>query len=179
LNLLIGDSFNELFRTFEHTAFRLEVRDSYNASPQENEAARNLAAGEPVDMSWTEDWLSMIREATAEGRRFMRVRVVSLPLTDYSRFGLWGAQLTNAAGEDIRYLSRDDAQRAGLPNYDYWLFDSRKLARMHFDENDVLLGAEIVEESCQVVQHNYWRDVAWHYAVTRSNFDTKQGERIK
>lgn len=178
MKLLIGDAFDELFRTFEHTAFRLEVRDSYSASPQENESARKLAAGEPVDMGWAEGWLSMIREATAEGRRFMRVRVVSLPLTDYSRFGLWGAQLTNAAGEDIRYLSREVAQEAKLPQDDYWLFDSRKLARMHFDENDVLLGAEIVDEPREVVQHNYWRDVAWHHAVRRDDFDTKQSEWI-
>jgi hypothetical protein len=179
LNLLAGDAFNELFRTFEHTAFRLEVRDSYNASPEENEAVKKLAAGESVDMGWAEGWLSRIRDAAAEGRRFMRVRVVSLPLTDYSRFGLWGARLTNAAGEDIRYMSCDEAERVKLPNYDYWLFDSRKLARMHFDENDVPLGAEIVDDPRQVVQHNYWRDVAWHYAVTRSDFDTKQGEWIK
>ena len=43
------------------------------------------------------------------GTRFARVRVVSLPLTDYSRFGVWCAQYTNGAGEDIRYLTRDQA----------------------------------------------------------------------
>ncbi|MGH3525928.1 MAG: DUF6879 family protein [Pseudonocardiaceae bacterium] len=178
MNLIMGDDFGQLFRTFEHTAFRLEVRDSYNASPRENEAVRRLAAGESVDMSWAEGWLGMIREATAGGRRFMRVRVVSLPLTDYSRFGLWGAQLTNAAGEDIRYLTREAAETAGLPSHDYWLFDSRKLARMHFDDDDVFLGAEIIEDPREVVQHNYWRDMARHYAVRRDDFDTKQGERI-
>jgi hypothetical protein len=48
-----------------------------------------------------------------------------------------------------------------MPNYDYWLFDSRKLVRMHFDDADVLLSGEIVEEPAEIVQHNYWRDVAW------------------
>jgi hypothetical protein len=43
----------------------------------------------------------MLRELTAQGRRFARVRVVSLPLTDYSRFSLWCAQFTNGADEDI------------------------------------------------------------------------------
>ena len=73
------------------------------------------------------DWLTMIREATDKGRRFSRVRVVSLPLTDYSRFGIWCAQFTNGAGEDIRYLTRDVAEAEELPSHDYWLFDSRKL----------------------------------------------------
>ncbi len=64
-------------------------------------------------MGWFQNWLTMIREATAEGRRFSRVRVVSTPLTDYSRFGVYCSGHTNAAGEDIRYLARDQA--ANLP----------------------------------------------------------------
>jgi hypothetical protein len=110
----------------------------------------------------------MIREAAAEGRRFSRVRVVSLPLTDYSRFGLFCSKHTNAAGEEIRYLRRDEA--TGLPDYDYWLFDSRKLVRMHFDDAHNFLGGEIIEDPSVIVDHNYWRDVAWRRAVRRDDF---------
>lgn len=112
----------------------------------------------------------MLREATAVGRRFTRVRVVTLPLTDYSRFGVWCAQFTNDAGEDIRYLDR--ARAAGLPSHDYWLFDSRKLVRMHFDDDDVFLGGEVVEDPAVIVQHNYWRDLAGHHAVKRDDLAT-------
>jgi len=115
----------------------------------------------------------MIRAATAEGRRFARVRVVSMPLTDYSRFGVWCAQFTNGAGEDIRYLTRDQAQDEGLPNHDYWLFDSRRLVSMHFDDADRFLGGEVIEDPAVIVQHNYWRDMAWRYAVLRENFASK------
>lgn len=126
--------------------------------------------GEPDDLAWYQNWLSMIREASSQGRRFCRVRVVSVPLTGYSRFGLWISQFTNDAGDDIRYLARDRAEAVGLPNHDYWLFDSRKLARMHFTDDDRFVGAEIVEDAAVIVQHNYWRDVAWRYAVRRDEF---------
>lgn len=86
----------------------------------------------------------MICEATVEGRRFSRVRVVSEPLTGYSRFGVFCSEHTNAAGEDIRYLTRDQA--ADLPKYDYWLFDSRLLVKMHFDAEENFLGGEIIED---------------------------------
>lgn len=119
-------------------------------------------------MGWFDNWLSMIRQATAAGRRFARVRVVSLPLTDYSRFGLFCSAYTNAAGEHIRYLPRDQA--ADLPNYDYWLFDSRKLVRLQFDDAENFLGAEVIEDPAAVVAHNYWRDAAWHRAVERDDF---------
>ncbi|MDQ3275207.1 MAG: hypothetical protein M3Q39_09325 [Actinomycetota bacterium] len=121
-----------------------------------------------------QSWLDMLREATAEGRRFARVRLVTLPLTDYSRFGVWCAQFTNGAGEDIRYLTRDKAEAAGLPSHDYWLFDSSKLLRMHFDDDNAFLGGEVVEDAVEIVQHNYWRDAAWHHAVRRDDFATEQ-----
>lgn len=121
-----------------------------------------------------QSWLDMLRAATAEGRRFARVRVVSLPLTDYSRFGVWCAQFTNGDGEDIRYLVRDDANVAGLPDHDYWLFDSSKLVRMHFDAQDRFLGGELVEDPAGIVQANYWRDAAWHKAVRRDDFADQQ-----
>jgi len=169
LSLLIGDEFGRLFTSFNHTAFRLEVRDRYDAD-YENESLRKFLAREPDDLPWIQNWLTMIRGATAAGKRFARVRVVSLPLTDYSRFGVWCAQFTNGAGEDIRYLVRDQADAFDLPDHDYWLFDSSKLVRMHFDDTDAFLGGEIIEDPNVIVQHNHWRDAAWHHAVRRDEF---------
>jgi hypothetical protein len=114
----------------------------------------------------------MIRSAAVGGRRFARVRVVSLPLTDYSRFGVFCSQYTNEAGEDIRYLSREQAH--DLPDYDYWLFDSRKLVKLRFDTDENFLGGEAIEDPAEVVQHNYWRDAAWHQAVRREDFADQQ-----
>jgi hypothetical protein len=168
-----GSDFRQLFHDFEHTAFRLESRDSYDAS-YENESLRRFLAGEDDDLPWMQTWLTMIREHSAAGRRFSRVRAVSMPLNDDSRFGVWCSQFTSGAGEDIRYLTRDQAKMEGLPDHDYWLFDSRKLVRMHFDDEDRFLGGEIISEPAVIVQHNYWRDAAWHQAVRRDDFAAEQ-----
>lgn len=117
----------------------------------------------------------MVRQATAEGRRFSRVRVVSFPLTDYSRFAMWVAGYTREAGDDIRYITRDQA--AGLPDYDYWLFDSRKLLKMRFTDDDRFIGAEIIEDPVEVVRHNYWRDASRHHAIERDEFVARYEQR--
>lgn len=148
------------------------MRDRYN-SPRETESFRKFMVGEPDDLAWHQNWLAMIREATAEGRRFCRVRVVNLPLSDYSRFGLWMSQFANEAGDDIRYLSRGQAEATDLPRHDYWLFDSRKLTKMHFGDDDRFLGGEVITDPATIVQHNYWRDVAWHHAVRRNDFTSE------
>lgn len=143
------------------------MRDWYDA-PYENESVRRFLAGEPDNLEWSNSWLELVRQGRAEGRTFSRVRIVSIPLTDYSRFGLWASQFTVEAGEDIRYIARDEA--TGLPDHDYWMFDSRIVVRMHFDDQSAFLGGELIEDPAEIVRHNYWRDVAWHKAVRREDF---------
>lgn len=152
------------------------MRDRYDSS-YENESLGKFLREEPDDLPWMQDWLTMIREATDNGLRFSRVRAVSLPLTDYSRFGVWCAQFTNGAGEDIRYLTRDEAKAEELPSHDYWLFDSGKLVRMHFDDADCFQGGEMIEDPALIVEHNYWRDAAWHHARRRDDFATEQQQQ--
>lgn len=55
-------------------------------------------------LQWHEPWLALIRDTTATGRLVQRVRVVSVPHGDYTRWGLSVAALNIAAGEDIRWL---------------------------------------------------------------------------
>jgi hypothetical protein len=150
------------------------VRSRYNPV-YEGESLRKFRAGEPDDLPWMQDWLGMVRDAAALGKRFTRVRVVDLPLSDYNRFSLALSAHNNNAGEDIHYLDRVNA--AGLPDHDYWLFDSRMLLVMRFDDDDRFLGGEVIEEPGEIVQHNYWRDAAWHRAVRRDEFVTEQPTR--
>jgi len=152
----------------------LEARDDYLAD-YEQESFRRFMAGESVDLPWMQTWLDLLRDAKAHGRRFARVRVVTMPLTDYSRFGVWCAQFIGTAGEDVRYLPRDLADAHGVPTHDYWLFDSCKLVLMHFDDANQFLGGEVVDDPEAIVQHNYLRDVAWHYAIGRDDFAAQQG----
>lgn len=142
------------------------------APSYEGESLRRFLAGEPDDLPWMRDWLTMVRGATAEGRRFARVRVVGLPLSDYNAFGLAVSARNNEAGEDIRYLTPDQA--GGLPEHDYWLFDSRLLLVMHFDHDDRFTHGEVVDDPAAIVEHNYWRDTAWHKAARRDDFASEQ-----
>ncbi len=123
-----------------------------------------------------QDWLRMVREAAGEGRRFSRVRVVDLPMSEYNRFSFALSQRNVAAGEDIRYLERGAV--AGLPDHDYWLFDSRELIVMRFDESSRFIGGDFIDDAAVIVQHNYWRDAALHKAVRRDDFATEPVRRL-
>ena len=161
--LFSGQALADFVLGYEHTAFRLETRERYNEA-EEAEEVRRFLAGEP-DYAWNQEWAAMMQRRTALGQRMMRVRIVSEPHSDYTRFGLDLARVNVAAGEDIRYLPRKRAEDLDLPDHDFWLIDSSRVGVLRFGDDDVLLGAEISADPAVVVRHCYWRDVARHYAV--------------
>jgi hypothetical protein len=167
---LSGQAFADFVLGYEHTAFRLETRERYSEG-EETEPMRRFLAGEP-DYAWNEEWAAMMRRRTALGQWMMRVRIVSQPHSDYTRFLLDLARVNAAVGEDIRYLPRDQAKDLDLPDHDFWLIDSTRVGILRFGDDDVLLGAEVSADPAVVVRHCYWRDVAWHYAVPVSVYST-------
>jgi hypothetical protein len=166
--LVTGQDFREFVRGYQHTAFRLEVRDRYN-EPGEAEPLQRFLAGQSIG-DWYEDWAELQRRWAAEGKRMTRVRVVTEPHTDYIRFGLVLAGLSAAAGEDIRYLPRDQAKDLELPDYDFWLMDSTRVGILRFSEDDALLGAEIHDDPVLVVRHCYYRDAAGQHAIPYAEY---------
>ncbi|MCX4550636.1 MULTISPECIES: DUF6879 family protein [unclassified Streptomyces] len=168
--LVSGEEFLQLFKDCSHTAFRLEVRSSYGI-PDEDEPYRRFLAGKAPGLGWFAPWLDLMRTETGTGKRVARVRVIDDPPSDYLRFELWGTPHNLAAGEDIRYLGRDQAKELELPDYDFWVFDSRTVARLQFGEHDRFLGVVLSEEPTDVLHHVQWREAAWHHAITFADYE--------
>lgn len=148
MTLLNAEAFDEIFTGFVATADHLEVRDRYS-DPIEDEALRRYLADEPDDLAWMQPWLDQVRKLTSEGKRFRRVRVVTLPLSDYQRWGLLAiCHLNISAGEDVKYLDRSDA--ADLPQLDYWLFDDgtpgAHAVEVCFNEADQFQGGRVIDK---------------------------------
>jgi hypothetical protein len=163
-----------LFTEFKHTAWRLETRTGY-ASDRQSAKWQPFMDGADISGFDPEDqpWHASIRKQTDEGKRFERVRLVDDPPTDGQRFLLTSGLGNVAAGEDIRNMWRADAQRLGLPDYDFWLFDSRLVMKFHFSDQNETLGVQLIEEPAEVLRACQVRDLAWHYAVPTGEFQER------
>ncbi len=162
-------SITHLFREFRHTAWRLETRRGY-ASDRRSPKWQRFLAGEDIGREPDNAWRENVRTQTAEGKRFARVRLVDEPLTRGQEFLLASAPSNVAAGEDIRNLTRQKAQQLRLPDYDFWLFDSRVVARFAFDDEDTTLGVYVTDDPADVLAACQARDAAWHYATRTADF---------
>jgi hypothetical protein len=168
--LLTEHELNSYLTGFRTSAFRFEIRDRYNSAVG-RESFRRYCAGEPDDYAWHQSWLEMLRRDTAQGKIWRRVRIVTVPLSPWAKYGLEVARLSVEAGDDTRYLARDTALSLGITPFDAWLFDNELLAHLHFDdEDDSFLGVQIIADDKIVQQHRKWRDLAWKHAQTLEDF---------
>lgn len=160
-----GDTWTNLFGECKYEAFHLEVRDDY-AVPMESEPFRRFLDNEPDDYEWFQEWDEQTREITRRGVTMSRVRIVTVPHTDYQRWGFAVTAHNIDAGEDIRYLPRHLA--GDVPPDDWWLFDGEIVAYNLVDENGRSVGAAItidphIAAYCRTVKQRLW-DLAIPYA---------------
>ncbi|MFE7671358.1 DUF6879 family protein [Streptomyces albidoflavus] len=161
------EAFRRLFETFQHTAWRLETRGGYASDREDPDYQEFLATGSaPCDLN--EPWFVNIKAQTEAGKTVGRVRIADKPMTTGQRFLLDYSRYNAAVGEDIRYLWREDA--ADLPAEDFWIFDSRLVALLHFDDADNIVNIELITEPAEVVRYAIVRDAAMHHAIPFDQF---------
>ncbi|MFG2097910.1 DUF6879 family protein [Streptomyces sp. NPDC048612] len=169
-NIIDLSEFDQLFTTFEHTAWRLETRRRY-ASDEVTDTYAQFTGGQPVVWDGVDaEWCAQRREQSALGKRFERVRIVDTPPTTGQLYLLDNAKRNSAVGEDIRNLSRAEAEQLHLPAEDFWLFDSRLVALLNFDDSDNLIDVELITEPAAVNRYAQVRDAASHHAVPYKEF---------
>lgn len=177
MTLTSTDSFVAQFRgLFTRTVFRLEIFDYYVAA-NEQEPFRRFQAGLPDDLRWRESWKGLITDIRDADKTISRVHVVPEPLTPYLRFELNRSYPTSVkAGEDIRILPRRDPVVDQLPDHDFWLFDDRTVALMHYDDQGNWLGVDLTEDPHIASEHCAWRDIAMAAAVPLFRYLDVSGE---
>ncbi|AJE80763.1 hypothetical protein SLNWT_0387 [Streptomyces albus] len=163
------DAFGRLFERFEHTAWRLETRGRY-ASDEATTTYAQFLAGEQPTWDLHTPWSETIRTKTSNGARVERVRVVDSPATDGQRYLSAHVAKNAALGEDIRNISRVGAEQNELGAEDFWIFDSRIVAILRFDEDDRFTEVELVTEPARVLRYVQLRDVARHFAIPSADF---------
>ncbi|MGB3442772.1 MAG: DUF6879 family protein [Actinophytocola sp.] len=171
MELLQGEAFDELFRTFERTAFHLEVQDAYH-TPDESGPFSLFLNGQDDDLAWHRPWLALVREATSAGRAITRARVVTVPHGDYTRWGLTIAEHNITAGEDIRWLPRHLIDSAELTADDYWLFDDSRVVFTVFAPDGTFEGGAATTDPVIVRHCRTVRDRVWEAAIPHDRYRT-------
>ncbi|WP_432067642.1 DUF6879 family protein [Streptomyces sp. C10-9-1] len=167
MELISSAERNQLFESFTHDAFHLELRDDYSVPGEEGPFADWLN-GTGGDDSFMEPWLQLMKRVTDSGRTVRRVRVVTEPHSPYIQWEYVTTNVNEEAGESIRWLPRHKLPEGlyfPVDGNDWWLYDDKLLAVGHFDDAGRVLGSEITEAPAIVAECIRVRDLLWSIAT--------------
>jgi hypothetical protein len=155
------------------TAVHLEMRDGYAVDYETGPFAewRRGVRLDPTDRaSWWRPWLDLVQETVARGVIIRRARIVSEPVSEYTRF-LYDNTFTNvAAGELVRWLPRRRASTIPLPGNDFWLFDDRVVRWNHFTGAGQSAGGEVTDDPAAAKLCADAFDAVWDRAVPHNEY---------
>ncbi|MGR6970631.1 DUF6879 family protein [Streptomyces cynarae] len=163
----------ELLGAAARSAVHLEMRDSYAVDYEKGPFAQWRAGfrHDPTDRaSWWRPWLDLIQETVSRGVVVRRARIVSEPVSEYTRF-LYDGTFTNvAAGEQVRWLPRRRASDIALPGNDFWLIDGHLIRWNHFTGEGASAGGEISEDPAAAKLCADAFEAVWARAIPHENY---------
>ncbi|MFJ5231035.1 DUF6879 family protein [Kitasatospora sp. NPDC088391] len=161
----------ELLGSAKHSAVHLELRDGYM---RDDPMFLDWQAGSRYDQddkaSWWSPWLDLVAAATDRGVRVRRARVVSEPLSEYTRFEHDVTFRNTGSGEDVRWLPRHRATGLALPPNDFWLIDDTFLLVHHFSGDGDFVDDEIVVDTGVVELCRSAFDAVWQLAIPHAEY---------
>jgi hypothetical protein len=150
-----GDILDECFRSFRHSALRLETLPAYTASSEaERIQAWRQGRARPERSVRTSEYLREVAANVLAGRERTRVRIVDHPLSEYCRYQMAGYIESAAAGEQIRIVVRAGGSEQARQDLDvvsdFWLFDQgtehERAVLLQYDPKGALTGAHLAAE---------------------------------
>lgn len=159
------------FDTFRYTAFRLETFQAYDVPDLEADriAAWREHRPMPERSPRTNPFLRKVADSTAEGKRWSRIHVVDVPLSEYLRYEMVAYQESARAGEHVSITERRANPELATLRADFWLFDADTphtvAMLMEYAPGGEYLGAEVTRDRAVILGCVTARDLAARYAV--------------
>ncbi|MFI0486699.1 DUF6879 family protein [Actinomadura sp. 9N215] len=165
---LTNEMFEELLAAANHSAVHLESRDAYMADTSFTKWLGTGIVSTDADDEW---WISTIDKAVARGVEIRRARIVSEPLSRYSRW-LWECTgpVNLAAGEQVRWLPRHLTAGLATPPADFWVFDSAVLVWNHFTGEGEWADNEVTGDRALVSLCSDAFAAVWERAVDHEDY---------
>src|SRR4051794_24745298 len=143
------------------------MRDSYGTAVEIPQVAR-WRAGEPDDLGWLADWCELMRRFHSDGKRCRRVKVVSLPLSEYQRWNHSVLGPIVESGEQISWADRREVSCLALPPSDFYLLDDKIVMFLHFTGDGQANGYTVTDapdvvELCRTSFQAVWEHSTPHY----------------
>ena len=176
LDYVLFDSYFDLFAQSKTSSavFRWEGLQHYQVDYDEPSwRAFRDGTARPNRSVATDPWLARIAATTLAGKRWERIRYVTEPLTEYTRWELLAYGESGPAGEQISIITDLPEQVALLP--DFWAFDGqdevdRFAIVMHYSYSGEPVEFELRQDPGELTALYHAADQLREYAIGLNDY---------
>jgi hypothetical protein len=178
-------SSSAFMQSFTRSAWRLEALPQYN--PRTDASFRHFVeTGEVLplkDRPGKQEWMGLVAEAVAQGKRIGRVRIIGWPLADGERWELAVFGENAEAGEDVRVADRTAHPELAELDRDFWLLDDETdhpvAQLMTYDHDGQYVSREVTSDPAVIARCRAQRDLALACSVDLQEFLQEASERLR
>ena len=178
-------SSSAFMQSFTRSAWRLEALPQYN--PRTDASFRHFVeTGEVLplkDRPGKQEWMGLVGEALAQGKRIARVRIIGWPLADGERWELAVFGENAEAGEDVRIADRTAHPELAELDRDFWLLDDETdhpvAQLMTYDPDGQYVSREVTSDPAVIARCRAQRDLALARSVDLKEFLLEASERLR
>lgn len=165
----------QYFRAAKRSAVHVEVQDSYSVPDEYEPLVRWREDREIVQTDGGRQWCALVAETTNRGVHVARVRVVTVPHSEYTAWLVDACASNVEAGEQIRWLPRNLIESSAVPSDDYWLFDNEVVAFNTIDAAGDAVGLAVTTDPviaavCSDAWDRLWSKGIDHDQYRRSEY---------
>jgi hypothetical protein len=128
----------------QQSLFRFEALQNYAVDEEEKSFSEFLKTGK-VEISDNQEWYEFISAKVASGVKMQRVRLVTLPLTTYTRYELPYLEAASDHGDQIYIIMDQDFRKLTIPVQDFWLIDDLHALLMNYDDQGKYQNFQLFE----------------------------------
>ena len=178
-------SSSAFMQSFTRSAWRLDALPQYN--PRTDASFRHFVeTGEVLplkDRPGKQEWMGLVGEALAQGKRIARVRIIGWPLTDGERWELAVFGENAEAGEDVRIADRTAHPELAELDRDFWLLDDETdhpvAQLMTYDPDGQYVSREVTSDPAVIARCRAQRDLALARSANLKDFLQEASERLR
>jgi len=130
----------QYFQSANKSLFRFEALQDYKVD------------GDRIDDEDMKEWWDFIASKTNNGVKMERVRLVTEPLTEYTKNELVVHRKSKMFGDDIRIIKEKTFKRLNIPQEDFWLIDEAVVLKMNYSETGEYNGFDIIKNNIDEFQ---------------------------
>jgi hypothetical protein len=126
--------------------FRYEGLQDYTAEDGEEFVKNFIETGTISFSPELSEWWQNLKKKNESGIRTYRVRLVTYPMTDYTKAELTALKESSVfSGEDIRVITKDKLSAIAADLQDYYLIDNKYLFLMKYGTKGKYLGSTLAK----------------------------------